>query len=55
MNITHFHGTIPGDEKHVNSYDRGPVLKSYHNLRAARAFTMSLRTLYLWNGTTKKR
>jgi hypothetical protein len=33
----------------------GPVLKLRHNLRAARAFTMSFRTPYLWNGTTKKR
>jgi hypothetical protein len=33
----------------------GSVLKSRHNLRAARAFTMSFRTPYLWNGTTKKR
>jgi hypothetical protein len=37
------------------SRDRWPVLKSRHNLRAAKAFTMSFRTPYLWNGTTKKR
>jgi hypothetical protein len=47
----------PGNEKHEGEVVRTAAVapETHHNLRAASAFAISFRTLYLWNGTMKNR